>query len=248
MHPIVEELIEKKLNIEPYLLSDYGVKMTREIVIDDYYAIYGKNRRGEISLGLYRCKANVDIPSLYPKGMECIFLVDYQGDTMPYLPDTVKVIYMERCNITKFIHKFPKNVQEICIIKLRNLQKLPDMTYLKKLWCLDITVCDLKRLPKLPECLKFLSITGNLEFSTSFKSLPSNLVYFNIGNAYKVIKVPDLTYLKKLKYLGIFRNFIPGYLKYLGIFSKFRSKHNPIKIHKKTKEMNIEIDLTDRMK
>lgn len=226
----IEKLFKKRLKFDDWLTRN--ITTTKEIVVAEYYAQYGTNHRGENTFVLTRANGDVDIPNLYPKGMKCVFFVGCKGDTMPPLPDTVETINL-MSNFVKFPHRFPKNLKEL-YLSLFLVKTMPDLSYLKHLWSLDINNKYPEHLStNLPDSIQLLTVSDSC-MKSSLKRLPKNLVFLDIANSPNLHEIPDLSYLKKLKGISVdkhswnIRNFI---------------KHNnkPIFVHENTRKMGIYI-------
>lgn len=193
---------KKRLNFDEYITKN--MKITKEIVNDDFYAQYGINSRNQLGLYLCRAKATVDLEKLIPKEVKCVLFVRCEGTVMPKLPDTVEVLFFDKCNFKKIY--FPKNLKEMYFGTSLTNKTLPDMSHLKNLWSLDIqAMIELKFLPKnLPSSLKMLTLESNRNLKSSLTSLPLNLEYIGISNCYNITKIPNLSYLKNLKRLNLY--------------------------------------------
>jgi Leucine-rich repeat (LRR) protein len=200
-----------------------NMKVKNEIVTEDYFVQYGINKRKQPGIDIRRAKKNIDLLKLIPEEAKCVFLMKCEGDTMPKLNDNVEVLVLEYVNFTKFPHKFPKNLKELYFIGNKNLKKIPDISYLKNLWSLEIRSSYITFLPtNLPDNIILLDlITGIIK--TSLKQLPKKLIHLSIDSCANISKIPDLNYLHDLK----------------SLFVEYR-RESPIEINKKTLSMDIE--------
>ena len=234
MEPEYMKLYSKRLDFDNFFTKN--MKIIKEICNENYFILYGINIRKQLGVDLYRAKKDVDIASLIPKEAKCVFLTRCEGDTMPELPDIVEVLFLSENSFTKFPFPLPKNLKELYFKGGIPLKKLPDLSHLKFLWSLDINLeTDLsefnpkkkwyiKKLPdNLPDSIKLLTINRS-DIKSSLKSLPSNLQELGISACKNITKIPDLSYLKHLKFLNLTYD-----------------RTDPPTIHKKTLDMKIKI-------
>jgi hypothetical protein len=195
-----EDYLAKRLDFDNYITKN--MKIIKKIANDDYYVKYGINKRKQLGMDLYRAKADVDISKLVPKEVKCVFFTDCEGVEMPKLPDAVEVLFFQKCAFKKFY--FPKNLKELYFGPWNSIKTLPDLSNLKNLWSLDIEKqTHLSFLPRnLPESIKMLSLRDNPKMKSSLKYLPLNLDYLYIKDCRNLLIIPDLHYLKKLRFLS----------------------------------------------
>lgn len=195
-----EDYFAKRLDFDNFISKN--MKIIKEIVDDDYFVQYGINVRNQLGMDLYRAKAHVDISKLVPKEVKCVFFTDCEGLEMPKLPDTVEVLFFQKCAFKKFY--FPKNLKELYFGSWNFIKTLPDISNLEKLWSLDIEKQTyLSFLPRnLPESIKMLSLRDNPKMKSSLKYLPPNLEYLYIKDCRNMLTIPNLNYLKKLRFLS----------------------------------------------
>jgi hypothetical protein len=216
------ELYKNQLNYNN--LFNRNMKISNEIVNDDYYVQYGINKRKQLGVDIFRAKETVDIKSLIPGDAKVVFLTTCDGDTMPKLNDDVEVLVLDSNNFTKFPHPLPKNLKEL-YLNSNIMKKLPDLSSLKKLWRLSIRRSDIIFLPKnLPDNIEFLSIDGE-KIKSTLKNLPLNLIILGIRRM-DINKIPDLSYLSQLRMLRVLNP----------------NKKKQFEIDEKTRKMNIIID------
>lgn len=196
-----DEYYAKRLRFDDDIFKN--IKITKKISNDDFYVKYGINVRKQLAMDLSRAKAGVDLQKLVPNDVKCVFFDRCEGAEMPKLPDTVEVLYVEKCNFKKIY--FPKNLKEMYFNYSKTIKTLPDMSHLKHLWSLDIDgVVALRFLPKnLPTSLRMLTMERNTVLKSSLTSLPVNLEYVHIRDCYSITKIPNLTYLKKLRQITL---------------------------------------------
>jgi Leucine-rich repeat (LRR) protein len=205
-------------------LFNRNMKISNEIVNEDYYVQYGINKRKQLGVDIFRAKETVDLKSLIPGDAKVVFFTTCKGDTMPKLNDNVEVIVFDNNNFTKFPYPLPKNLKELYLTD-NIMKKLPDLSHLKKLWCLYIYGTKINFLPKnLPDNIEFLSIDGETIKST-LKNLPLNLIVLVISRM-DINKIPDLSYLSRLKMLRVINP----------------NKKKQFEIDEGTRKMNIIID------
>jgi hypothetical protein len=216
------ELYKNQLDYDN--LWNKNMKISNEIVNEDYYVQYGINKRKQLGTDLRRAKETVDLKSLIPGDAKVVFLTKCDGDTMPKLNDDVEVLVLDSNNFTKFPHPLPKNLKEL-FLNSNIMKKLPDLSRLKKLWRLSIRRSDIIFLPKnLPDNIEFLSIDGE-KIKSTLKKLPLNLIILSIRRM-DINKIPDLSYLSQLRMLRVLNP----------------NKKKQFEIDEKTRKMNIIID------
>lgn len=96
---------------------------------------------------------------------------------LPILPDSIKMLYINDCNIFELPKELPKelSILECAKNKLNKLPKLP-----KTLTELDCSFNLLKKMTNLPESL--IEINAQDNFLSEIPSLPSKLVYLTLRN------------------------------------------------------------------
>jgi hypothetical protein len=198
----LRDYFEKRISVDEYD-NDRDTRIIKKIVNDDYYLRYGINKRKQLSMDLYRAKAEIDISKLVPKDVKCVFFTDCKGLEMPKLPDTVEVLFIDNCYFKKFY--FPKNLKELYFISMNNIKTFPDLSKLKKLWSLDIQMQKQPiTLPKtLPDSIKYITLGPSRFLKSSMKFLPLNLEAISVYDCDLITKVPDLRYLKNLRFISV---------------------------------------------
>lgn len=125
---------------------------------------------------------------------------------IPKLPDTIEYIEISLRETPKFIHKLPKNLKML-ILKQTNIEyKLPDLSYLKKLWYLNASHNHIEQVRSgtLPNSLMYLNLNNN--YLTKLPNdLPKNLIGLNCDNN-ELEYLDDLSYLKRLNYINAYKN------------------------------------------
>jgi hypothetical protein len=196
-----KDYLYKRLDFDNFISKN--MKIIKEIINDDYFVQYGINKRKQLGMDLYRAKADVDISKLVPKEVKCVFFTDCEGLEMPKLPDTVEVLFFQKCAFKKFY--FPKNLKELYFGPWNSIKTLPDLSNLKNLWSLHIERQKyLKFLPNnFPENIKYITLLVNPFLKSSLKHLPVNLECIYITDCESIVSIPDLRYLKNLKFMTI---------------------------------------------
>lgn len=196
-----DEYYARRLRFDDDIFKN--IKITKKICNDEFYVKYGINVRKQLAMDVTRAKAGADLQKLVPKDVKCVFFDRCEGTEMPKLPDTVEVLYIQKCNFKKFY--FPKSLKEMYFAYSPIIKTLPDLSNLKNLWSLDISgLVELRFLPKnLPESLVMLTMEENDKLKSSLSSLPSGLEYIHIKNCYNITKIPNFTYLKKLRQITL---------------------------------------------
>lgn len=178
-----------------------GIKVFKKIETDDFSIEYGINRRNQLSIDLSRLKEGVDIAQIIPKDVKCVFFIYCEALEMPKFPDTVEVLFFQHCEFKKFY--FPKNLKELYFDYLNNIKLLPDLCNLKNLWSLHLggQRHSLTLPEKLPNNITFLTLGPDPFLKSSLKHLPLSLEALYIDECPLIKIVPDLRYLKKLRFI-----------------------------------------------
>lgn len=138
----------------------------------------------------------------FPK--DTYYLSLSSGDSSMVVPKLPEGIWVMELLIGEypisFPFPFPSNLKELKINAAgptQYINTLPDISYLKKLWYLDIERFGFASLPNnLPDSLRVIMANRN-KIKKIPKKLPKNLVYINLNNNL-LTSLPELAYLKKL--------------------------------------------------
>ena len=202
----IDRLYKKRKELDRLdSIEDYGGKRLNYIRNDNFIAIYEETKNKEAILEIINPKKNVDIESLYPENLKYLYLRRCEHDTLPRIPDTVELLVIEWGGIVKFDKKLPESIKELSIWRI-NAKKIPELKHLKNLWSLKIIGCDFfKKLPELPDSIKFLEVGGCKELEELPRLLPKKLVFGKFNSLHLKYIPNDFRYLKKLKKINLVR-------------------------------------------
>lgn len=153
---------------------------------------------------IYNVKNNKINNLILDKKVNAIFFKGENLEYIPKLPDTIEYIQISLKKTPIFTHRLSKKL-EILILDNTNIkEKLPDLSYLKKLWYIDASYNKIEKILSgtLPESLLYIDLAYN-RLKTIPNSFPKKVVVLSfIGNKIKYLN--DMSYLKKLDalYLG----------------------------------------------
>lgn len=149
----------------------------------------------------------------FPKDTYYLSLSFSKGSVnMPKLPKSIEVLEIIIGEYpVSFPHLFPSKIKELKFLSAaRNMDTiginiLPNISYLKKLWYLEMEDFGLVSLPEnLPDSLRIIMANRN-KIKKVPKKLPKNLVFIEISNNL-LTSLPELAYLKKLDVFSAHNN------------------------------------------
>lgn len=130
------------------------------------------------------------------------------------LPDSVRYIRAEECNNLENVHTFPAELLRISFNDscIKSLANIPD-----KVECIDMCICGIKSIPKLPESLRFFRCQSTSGL-THITNIPSKLEVLDI-TANLLSELPPLP--KTLRYFCTYSRYenkaLNDYLQKMGI-------------------------------
>lgn len=146
----------------------------------------------------------------FPKDTYYLSLTSgYSSMVVPKLPESIEVLKILVGEYpTSFPFPFPSNIKELKIDAAgprQFINTLPDISYLKKLWYLEMEDFGFVSLPEnLPDSLRVIMANRN-KIKKVPKKLPKNLVFIEISNNL-LSSLPELAYLKKLDVFSAHNN------------------------------------------